>query len=80
MNQGGDDLQDDFVIDELVALSADEDDPADRPFFSDDALDTIPAPETGDQLASAAVAKKRKRREKDKERKAKVCPFEPPPA
>ncbi|KAG6813603.1 hypothetical protein H0H92_009220 [Tricholoma furcatifolium] len=75
----GDDLEDDFVIDELVALSGDEATP-DVGFFSDNNdNDSVSAEEevatgdldprpTGDD---AALAKKRKRREKEKERKAK---------
>lgn len=73
-HQGGDDLEDDFVINELVALSDDGTDEGhghDQPesYFSDDAVvergDAIPDP--------VNIAKKRKRREKEKERKLKVC-------
>ncbi|KAG5639604.1 hypothetical protein H0H81_010806 [Sphagnurus paluster] len=80
MNQGGDDLEDDFVIDDLVALSEDDEAaPLDGAFFSDDGgdnnlendasadedVDTQPSVNAGD----AVISKKRKRREKEKERK-----------
>ncbi|KAG6891034.1 hypothetical protein C0992_010696 [Termitomyces sp. T32_za158] len=80
MNRG-DDLEDDFIIDDLVALSDDET-AADAGFFSDENdKDSSVAEEveTGGELdprpkapdVEAALAKKRKRREKEKERKAK---------
>ncbi|KAG6920002.1 hypothetical protein DXG01_013351 [Tephrocybe rancida] len=81
MNRG-DDLEDDFVIDELVALSDDEPVP-DADFFSDDneneddgsAEEEVAAGDSEARTAvtddEAALAKKRKRREKEKERKAK---------
>lgn len=72
---GGDDLDDDFVPDELVALSDEEDNyhsPEDE-----DITALLSADETEPTKAEpipneAAAAKKRKRREKEKERKAKV--------
>ncbi|KAG5354164.1 hypothetical protein C0989_003677 [Termitomyces sp. Mn162] len=82
MNRG-DDLDDDFVIDDLVALSEDEAAP-DADFFSDEndnandsgsveeevaAGESDPRPTATDR--EAELAKKRKRREKEKERKAK---------
>ncbi|KAG6885069.1 hypothetical protein C0993_006148 [Termitomyces sp. T159_Od127] len=82
MNRG-DDLEDDFVIDDLVALSDDEA-AAEADFFSDEndndsagsAEEEVaaggeldPKPKSADM--EAALAKKRKRREKEKERKAK---------
>jgi len=86
--QGGDDLEDDFVPDETVALSGDEGfgtaahledediflDPGDN-----EGQDGEDEDEAEDVLPSPtnngdleAIAKKRKRREKEKERKAKV--------
>lgn len=71
MRQGGDDLDDDFVPDELVALS-DGDEPA------DDAQGSLSADEEAVDNAEGEVKnksdkeKKRKRRDKEKERKSKV--------
>jgi len=72
MRQGGDDLDDDFVPDELVALS-DGDEPADDVQGSlsvdEEAVDDVEG-----ELESnnkPVKEKKRKRREKEKERKAK---------
>lgn len=71
MRQGGDDLDDDFVPDELVALS-DGDEPA------DDAQGSLTADEEavddaeGENKTKSDKERKRKRREKEKERKAKV--------
>lgn len=65
---GGDDLEDDFVPDELVALSGDED------VFVDDERHTPKEYEEGTSSCVSntnLVSKKRKRREKEKERK--VC-------
>ncbi|KAI0371703.1 hypothetical protein BV20DRAFT_158119 [Pilatotrama ljubarskyi] len=83
----GDDLEDDFVPDDLVALSDEDDLPN-----TDDVSGLLSADEDGgndaqaSQLQSAAaLEKKRKRRAKEKERKAKkrklaetVEPIEPP--
>lgn len=78
-NQRGDDLDDDFVIDELVALSGDEDDQDDaQAEATDDVRGLLSEDEEGPSAAEqlikdqASVDKKRKRREKEKERKAKV--------
>jgi protein CMS1 len=83
--QKGDDLEDDFVIDDFVALSGEEDAGLEGGFFSDpeEANNDMSGDEddaTGDaqtpvdQSSAEAVAlKKRKRREKEKEKKAKVC-------
>lgn len=73
---GGDDLDDDFVPDELVALS-DEEETYHSP-EDEDITALLSADETEPTKAEptpneAAAAKKRKRREKEKERKAKVC-------
>lgn len=78
MHQGGDDLEDDFVIDDLVALSDNETVP-DGGFFSDEndasgedgEKDEDPSTQTTAD-PSSAEKKKRKRREREKERKAKV--------
>ena len=79
MRQGGDDLDDDFVPDDLVALS---DGAASDP--GDDVQDLLSPDEEaeedseGDLKAKSDKEKKRKRREKERERKAKVCTiFEP---
>jgi len=71
MRQGGDDLDDDFVPDDLVALS---DGAASDP--GDDVQDLLSPDEEaedseGDLKAKSDKEKKRKRREKEKERKAK---------
>jgi len=74
--QGGDDLDDDFVPDDLVALSEDED--AGQSAEGDDVGAFLSAGEedepraTGAQGATmSASEKKRKRRAKEKERRAK---------
>lgn len=83
MNQGGDDLEDDFVIDDLVALDEEDDAQPDGDFFSDAGDENDASGEEDEGKAdphaganagasSAAVEKKRKRREKEKEKKAKV--------
>lgn len=73
---GGDDLDDDFVPDDLVAMSEDEED-LNSPDGEDiNALLSADEGDGGEAEAAkkeAAAAKKRKRREKEKERKAKVC-------
>ncbi|KAI0362670.1 hypothetical protein OH77DRAFT_1515859 [Trametes cingulata] len=83
----GDDLEDDFVPDDLVALSDEDDLPN-----ADDVSGLLSADEDGGNEAqvsqaqsAAALEKKRKRRAKEKERKAKkrklaetVEPVEPP--
>ncbi|KAI0781151.1 U3-containing 90S pre-ribosomal complex subunit-domain containing protein [Trametes elegans] len=85
--QHGDDLEDDFVPDDLVALSDEEELPN-----TEDITGLLSADEDGDDNAqptqsqsAAALEKKRKRRAKEKERKAKkrklaetVEPVEPP--
>lgn len=83
--QQGDDLEDDFVIDDLVALSGEEDAGLEGEFFSDggdegnDGMSGDEDDGTGDtqtavtqSSGNAVVLKKRKRREKEKEKKAKV--------
>lgn len=86
MKQGGDDLEDDFVYDDTVALSGDEDEPPiallDEEDVFLDAADEDDREDDDDEAdakendtSASAAAKKRKRREKDKERKAKVCLF-----
>jgi protein CMS1 len=69
MGPGGDDLQDDLIINEPIASEEDESSPP-VPGISQDS-------EESDALSNAAesallFAKKRKRKAKDKERKAKV--------
>ncbi|KAG2020689.1 hypothetical protein CC2G_005997 [Coprinopsis cinerea AmutBmut pab1-1] len=70
MMRNGDDLEDDFVVDDLVALSEEEVDSPDLDdeFVADD-HDASPPTTTNDQPSQAAASKKRKRREKEKERK-----------
>lgn len=75
--QRGDDLGDDFVLDELVALSGEEDAGFDsRPGAGDGIDGLLSADEEAEQDEPAPKGKatlaKRKRREKDKERQAKV--------
>lgn len=68
MDTRGDDLDDDFVPDDLVAMSEDDD-------LGDDVEGLLSADEgeAGPSHASQdATDKKRKRRQKEKERKAKV--------
>ena len=71
---GGDDLEDDFVPDDLVALSDEDDIPE-----TDDIGGLLSADEdgagpsqVGQSKSAAALEKKRKRRAKEKERKANV--------
>lgn len=76
MKQGGDDLGDDFVVDDLVAFSGDEDAAFDDGVLSD-SRDAISGEEDGGDrsppTANTGTERKRKRREKEKDRKAKVC-------
>ncbi len=70
----GDDLEDDFIPDDLVALSDDED-ALQAPDVDINTLlsaDEEDVDEAEIQRNQAAAEKKRKRREKEKERKAKV--------
>ena len=73
---GGDDLDDDFVPDDLVALSDDEDAGGALPADTDDVNALLSADDDAPAAPSASTAaaeeKKRKRKAKDKERKAKV--------
>ena len=72
--QHGDDLDDDFVPDDLVALSDDDEAPD-----AEDIGELLSADEdggnaqAGQSKSAAALEKKRKRRAKEKERKLKVC-------
>ena len=71
----GDDLEDDFVPDDLVALSDEEDDVPETEDIGDllSADEAGPsASQPGQSTSAAALEKKRKRRAKEKERKAKV--------
>ena len=76
MDRKGDDLEDDFQLDELVALSDGEQEAVgvDDEFSLDDAesVDDRNAGKTASPPSNAeagATSKKRKRREKEKERK-----------
>jgi protein CMS1 len=75
--QIADALEDDYVHDDLVALSGDED-AGDLVPDDDESGDVSggSSPEEGktQEADAAASAKKRKRREKEKERKAKARP------
>ena len=82
--QRGDDLEDDFVPDDLVASSGEEDAAFDAPQgASDDIEGLLSADEEAEQgeppLKGKATLAKRKRREKDKERQAKVTCSVPRP-
>lgn len=68
---GGDDLDDDFVLDELVALS-DPEDPETPSDDGDDAVFLSPDEDGTQAQRDKAQEKKRKRKEKEKQRKAKV--------
>ena len=72
--QHGDDLEDDFVLDDLVAMSEEEDLPEAEDVGGLLSADEEGGAEQSSQAQSAALAeKKRKRRAKEKERKLKVC-------
>lgn len=79
MKQGGDDLEDDFVVDDLVALSDGEGGDPEGSLQSDNAEEASPDEVEDIQPAPndrSAAEKKRKRREKLKQNKAKVpSPF-----
>jgi len=72
--QRGDDLDDDFVPDELVATSGEEDEVGNRPDDDVDGLLSADEEAEGARLdkEKSTMEKKRRRREKEKERKAKV--------
>lgn len=71
--QHGDDLEDDFVLDDLVAMSEEEDLPEAEDVGGLLSADEEGGAEQSSPAQSAALAeKKRKRRAKEKERKAKV--------
>ena len=76
MDTRGDDLDDDFVPDDIVAMSEDED--VAHSADGDEIGGLLSADEAGaaeagpSQSSQAALEKKRKRRQKEKERKAKV--------
>lgn len=71
MRPGGDDLDDDFVPDELVALS-DGDEPVDDAQGSLSVDEEVVDDPESEGKNKSDREKKRKRREKEKERKAKV--------
>jgi protein CMS1 len=71
--EGGDDLEDDFVPDDLVALSESEGEGEGANNGEFVAGEGCEDEEDSTDLAPQA-AKKRKRREREKEKKAKVCP------
>jgi protein CMS1 len=82
--QRGDDLEDDFVPDDLVASSGEEEAAFDpRQGAGDDIDALLSADEEAEQTEPASKGKatlaKRKRREKDKERQAKVTCTVPRP-
>ncbi|KAJ3476337.1 hypothetical protein NLI96_g11222 [Meripilus lineatus] len=75
---GGDDLEDDFIPDDLVALSDPEEEETEDAIQGPDAdINAFLSPDEEDvdeaelQRSQAAAEKKRKRREKEKEKKAK---------
>jgi len=65
----GDDIDDDFVLDDIVALSDPEDEPEIAPLDDEDEF-----VEAQEAPPPAELLKKRKRREKEKERKVR-CIF-----
>ncbi|KAJ2917627.1 hypothetical protein MD484_g2805, partial [Candolleomyces efflorescens] len=67
----GDDLEDDFVADDLVALSEDEGVNVDFEEESNDNDNDNAHAEVAPDPSDSAILKKRKRREKEKEKKAK---------
>jgi hypothetical protein len=77
----GDDLEDDFMPDETVALSEDEaleslvgdQDDVGKLLSADEGEQDMESPT--ERTKAFSDEKKRKRREKEKERKAKECPF-----
>ncbi|KAL0947145.1 hypothetical protein HGRIS_013273 [Hohenbuehelia grisea] len=71
MNTGGDDLEDDFVIDDLVALSGDELEADDKEQSPNPVLSDVDdnAPEQKPDAQDAKQSKKRKLKEKQKQRK-----------
>ena len=72
--QGGDDLEDDYVSDELVATSGDEEDSHHWSSHGDLSLDDdAPKPSGSAAHAEGEKSNKRKRSGKDKQRKLKVC-------
>ena len=71
--QGGDDLEDDYVPDELVASSGDEEDSQHGSSHGDLSLDDdAPKPSGSTERAESEKGNKRKRDGKDKQRKLKV--------
>lgn len=72
IRQNGDDLEDDFVLDDLVALSEDENDIQELLSVDEDAVEDPVADAEKKAKAEGDQAKKRKQRGKEKERKAKV--------
>lgn len=77
--QHGDDLEDDFVLDDLVAMSEEEEDLPE----TEEIGELLSADEdggdgqSGQAQSAAAAEKKRKRRAKEKERKAKASFLNP---
>lgn len=72
IRQNGDDLEDDFVLDDLVALSEDENDIQELLSADEDVVEDPVADVQKKAKAEGDQAKKRKQRGKEKERKAKV--------
>ena len=73
MEHGGDDLQDDLILDESIAAEEDESSPL-IPGISQDSEESEDDRVALSNVTESALllAKKRKRKAKDKERKAKV--------
>ena len=77
----GDDLEDDFMPDETVALSEDEgfgslvgDQDDVGTLLSEDEEEKVEVKSPSERTKVSEEVKKRKRREKEKERKEKECP------
>lgn len=72
VGQGGDDLEDDYVPDELVASSGDEEDSHHGSSHGDLSLDDDALRPSGSAALTETKSNKRKRSGKDKQRKLKV--------
>jgi protein CMS1 len=84
VNHRGDDLEDDFMPDETVALSEDEgfvslvgDQDDVGTLLSTDEEEKAGVKSPSERTKAPSEEKKRKRREKEKERKEKECPLQP---
>jgi len=72
MEPGGDDLQDELIIDESIASSEEDESSHFIPEISQDSEDDRAGSSSNAVGSASFLAKKRKRKAKEKERKAKV--------